>query len=132
MTASRLRRPPSAAHCGCASACRRWGLSCSFWPPHARGFRRFAAPVGGAIRALGRPGGAHGVHTRSHVFLALPARLDDAGNLAAHRVFAQLVATEAELAEHAARTAGKRATVAETGGVGVARQLLQLEPRREA
>src|SRR5205823_5624556 len=27
--------------------------------PHARGCRRFAAPKGGAMRALGRPGGAH-------------------------------------------------------------------------
>src|SRR5207247_3424925 len=62
----------------------------------------------------------------------LPARLDDAGNLAAHRIFAKLVAAQTELAENAARTTGQRAAVAKPRRVGVARQLLQLEARGEA
>src|SRR5512132_2470065 len=62
----------------------------------------------------------------------LPARLDDAGDLAAHRVFAQFVAAEPELAEKAARTAGDRAPVAQPRRIRVARQLLQLQARGEA
>src|SRR5690242_12673357 len=62
-----------------------------------------------------------------------PAGLDDAGNFAAHRELAQLVAAEAELAIHAARPAGERAAVADARRVGVARELLdrkaRLEPR---
>src|SRR5437773_4624454 len=61
-----------------------------------------------------------------------PARLDDAGDLAAHRVFAQLVAAETELAEYAARAARQCAAVAQTCRVRVARQLLKLEPRGKA
>src|SRR5438270_5994664 len=62
----------------------------------------------------------------------LPAGLDDAGDLAAHREFAQLVAAEAELAEHPTRTARDRAAVAHAGRVRVARQLLNLLARGEA
>src|SRR5689334_10019045 len=62
----------------------------------------------------------------------LPARLGDARDLPAHRVFPQLVATEAELAEHAARATGDRAPVAQPGRICVARQRLKLESRREA
>src|SRR5205085_8071855 len=62
----------------------------------------------------------------------LPAGLDDAGNLAAHRELAQLVAAEAELAEHAARTARDGAAVAHSRGIRVARQLLNFLARSEA
>src|SRR6476661_2823481 len=40
------------------------------------------------------------------IYGLLPARLDHAGDLAAHRDLADLVAREAELAERAARAAG--------------------------
>src|SRR3954462_11501190 len=60
------------------------------------------------------------------IVVLLPARLDHAGNLAAHRDLADLVAREAELAERAARAAGHGAAVAQAHGRGVARQLLQL------
>src|SRR4029453_12764754 len=53
----------------------------------------------------------------------LPACLDDAP---------QLVAAEAELAEIAARAAGNRTSVAQTRRIGIARQLLHLEPGRHA
>src|SRR5689334_11610979 len=56
----------------------------------------------------------------------LPARLDHAGDLAAHRDLADLVAREAELAERATRPAGDRAAVAQPHGGGVARHGLQL------
>src|SRR5512144_2073930 len=59
----------------------------------------------------------------------LPARLDDAGDFTLHRVLAQLVAAEPELAEVAAGPSRDRATVAQAGRVGVARQPLQREPR---
>src|SRR5881392_663743 len=62
----------------------------------------------------------------------LPARLDDAGNLVAHRIFAKLVAAQTELAENAARTTRQRAAIAKPRRIGVARQLLQLEARCEA
>src|SRR5437763_10600960 len=50
--------------------------------PHARGFRRFAAPPGGVIRALGRPGGANGVsdetaHVQMHGRRMWIARMKD-------------------------------------------------------
>src|SRR6185503_9861133 len=61
-----------------------------------------------------------------------PARLDDAGDLPAHRVLAQLVAAQAEFAVVAARTTGQRAAVAQPRLVGVPRQLLQLHARRVA
>src|SRR5512138_2176192 len=57
--------------------------------------------------------------------LRLPARLREAGDLAAHREFAQLVATQTELAEHPARAAGDGAPVALARRAGVARQLLE-------
>src|SRR6185312_11161935 len=59
-----------------------------------------------------------------------PARLDDAGHLAAQRELAQLVAPQAELLVDAPRAARQRAAVAQPGRRGVARQLLQLDPRR--
>src|SRR5437868_1622055 len=59
----------------------------------------------------------------------LPARLDHAGDLAAHRDLADLVAREAELAERAARAARHRAAVAQPHGRGVARQRLELGAR---
>ena len=39
--------------------------------PHACGWRRCAAPKGGAIRALGRPGGAHAAHSRGFTLIEL-------------------------------------------------------------
>src|SRR5260221_4258601 len=54
----------------------------------------------------------------------LPARLDEARNLAAQRDFAQLVAPKTELAKHPARPAGEPATVAQAHGRGVPGQLL--------
>src|SRR5688572_29583405 len=59
----------------------------------------------------------------------LPACLDHAGHFAAQRELAQLVARETELAEHAARPSGQRATVAQAHRRGIARQLLQLLAR---
>src|SRR5688572_26540030 len=59
----------------------------------------------------------------------LPARLDHAGDLAAHRDLADLVACEPELAERAAGTARDRAAVAQAHGRGVAGQRLQLRAR---
>src|SRR5215207_2634137 len=56
----------------------------------------------------------------------LPARLDHAGDLAAHRDLADLVAREAELAEGAARAAGHGAAVAKAHGGRVARHRLDL------
>src|SRR5689334_12234740 len=61
-----------------------------------------------------------------------PAGLDDAGDLPAHRVLAQLVAAQAELAVIAARASRQGATVAQARLVGVARQRLQLQARSEA
>src|SRR5438045_7001199 len=63
------------------------------------------------------------------IWLSLPARLDDAGHLALERQVAQLVATQPEHAVDATRTARQGAAIAQTHGRGVARQLLQLEPR---
>src|SRR5689334_19270557 len=60
----------------------------------------------------------------------LPTGLDDAGHFALEREVAQLVAPEAELAVHAARTSGQRAAVADAHRRCVARQLLQLGARR--
>src|SRR5467141_5344826 len=60
----------------------------------------------------------------------LPTCLDHAGHFAAQRQVAQLVATEAELAVHAARPAGQRAAVAQAHRRGVARQPLQLAAGR--
>src|SRR5688572_23458754 len=59
----------------------------------------------------------------------LPAGLDHAGHLALEREVAQLVASEAELAVHAARPAGERTAVAQAHRRRVARQLLQLDAR---
>src|SRR6187399_1323718 len=59
----------------------------------------------------------------------LPARLDHAGDLAAHRDLADLVAREAELAERAARAAGDGAAIAQAHGRRIARQGLQLRAR---
>src|SRR5256885_390505 len=59
----------------------------------------------------------------------LPARLDEARNLAAQRNFAQLVAPEPELAKHSAWPPGQPATVAKAHGRGVPRQLLLLLAR---
>src|SRR5918993_5313267 len=56
----------------------------------------------------------------------LPARLDHAGDLAAHRDLANLVAREAELAESAARAARDRAAVAQAHGRSVAGHRLDL------
>src|SRR5512147_2925819 len=61
--------------------------------------------------------------------VSLPARLRHPGHLAAERDLAQLVARQAELPEHAARTAGELAAVAQAHGRGVARQLLQRRAR---
>src|SRR5512142_770244 len=60
----------------------------------------------------------------------LPARLDEARDVALERQLADLVAAEAELAERAARAPRHLAAVAQPRRVGVARQLLQLETRR--
>src|SRR3954467_3280690 len=59
----------------------------------------------------------------------LPARLDHAGDLAAHRDLADLVAREAEFAERAARAARHGATVAQAHGRSVAGQRLELRAR---
>src|SRR5918992_2002898 len=59
----------------------------------------------------------------------LPTRLDHARHLAAQGEIAQLVARQAELAEHAARPAGEGTAVAQAHRRGVARQLLQLVAR---
>src|SRR5262245_17799123 len=61
--------------------------------------------------------------------ISLPARLDHAGHLALEREIAQLVASQSELAVHAARPAGEGAAVADAHRGGVARQLLQLVAR---
>src|ERR1700693_5387818 len=61
--------------------------------------------------------------------LLLPARLDYAGDFPAQRDFAQLVAAEAELAEHAARAPGQPAAVAQSNRRGIARQALHLLAR---
>src|SRR6478735_9031855 len=56
----------------------------------------------------------------------LPARLDHAGDLAAHRDLADLVAREAELAERATRAAGDGAAVAQPDRGRVAGHRLDL------
>src|SRR6266852_6662153 len=61
----------------------------------------------------------------------LPARLDHAGNLAGRGEFAQRDARELEFAVDAARTSGQLAAVADARRRRIARQLGQLEPRRE-
>src|SRR6266446_4553436 len=61
--------------------------------------------------------------------LLLPAGLDHAGYLAPHRDLTQLVATEPELAEHAARSPRDATTVAQAHRRSVARQLLEFRPR---
>src|SRR5258706_4125866 len=104
MSASARWPSPRAAHCGCASACRRSNQSCSYL-------------------CLTLP--------HSTLALRLPARLDDARDLAAHRNLAQLVASEPELAVHAARSAGEPAPVAQPRRARVAGQLLQLASRRQ-
>src|SRR5690606_29653542 len=60
------------------------------------------------------------------IALLLPGSLAKAGDVATHGGFAQLVAAKAELAVHATRAAGQRATVALAAGRRIARQLLQL------
>src|ERR1700682_2043978 len=62
---------------------------------------------------------------------SLPAGLDHAGNLAAHRDFAQLVAPQPELAVDAARASSQPAAVAKPRRARVPRQLLQLVPGRQ-
>src|SRR4249920_3360062 len=62
----------------------------------------------------------------------LPARLDDAGDLAAQGNVTQLVAPQAEFAERAARPAGEGATIAQPYRAGVAWQLLKPQPGRIA
>src|SRR5206468_4895577 len=62
-------------------------------------------------------------------FSSSPACLDDAGNLAAHGDVAELVASEAEFAKHAARPPGELAAVAQAGGTRIPGQLLELAPR---
>src|SRR5262249_27445904 len=57
------------------------------------------------------------------------ARLDQPWDLATQRDLAQLVAREAELAEHPARPASELAAVAKAHRRGVPRQLLQLLAR---
>src|SRR5690606_9257888 len=56
----------------------------------------------------------------------LPACLAQAGNIATHGGFAQLVAAEAELAVHATRTTAQGAAGDLARGRRVARKLLQL------
>src|SRR6185503_6695753 len=63
---------------------------------------------------------------------SLPARLDHAGDLAAHRQLAQLDAAEAEFLVDAARAPGERTAVAQPHRRRVARQPLQLGARRIA
>src|SRR5688572_1226062 len=65
----------------------------------------------------------------SPAYRRLPARLDDARDLAAHGDLAQLVAREAELAKSAARTSRQGTAVPHPDRRRIARQLLQLEPR---
>src|SRR6185503_4767409 len=60
----RCPRRGSNSHLGAA---RRCSLD-----PHACGLRRCAAPGGGAIRTLGRPGGAHWTPTLAACAAALP------------------------------------------------------------
>src|SRR3989304_625360 len=60
---------------------------------------------------------------------SLPARLDHARNLAAHRKLAQFDPPQGELAVHAPRASGQRAAVAQPHRRSVARQLLQLGAR---
>src|SRR5690606_13665595 len=55
----------------------------------------------------------------------LPAGLGHARHFTTHSHFTQLVASQTELAENAARATGDHAAVALTGRVGIARQLLQ-------
>src|SRR5689334_13778085 len=60
------------------------------------------------------------------MFSLLPARLDHAGDLAAHRDLADLVAREAEFAECAAGTSRDGAAVAQPHGGCIAGHRLQL------
>src|SRR6185369_11353853 len=60
----------------------------------------------------------------------LPAGLDDAGNVALERELADLAAPQPELAERATRAPRDAAAIAQPRRVGVARQLLQLQPGR--
>src|SRR5690606_11662689 len=62
---------------------------------------------------------------------ALPARLRQARNLAAHRRRAQLVPAEAEAAIEAARASGDRAATAQPHRARIARQLPQTYLRSE-
>src|SRR5258705_3695366 len=63
------------------------------------------------------------------IYGLLPARLDHAGDLAAHRDLADLVASEAELAERAAGAAGHCTAVAQAHRRSVARHRLDLGAR---
>src|SRR5271169_7204037 len=109
MTASAPSPSRRAARCGYASACQRSDQSCS---------------------CVTSP--AWSLPCLSWMRLRLPARLDHAGNFPAHRDVAQLVATKAELAENAARTAGELASIAQPRRARIARQLLQLAPRHQS
>src|SRR5579859_5360232 len=61
--------------------------------------------------------------------LLLPACFGHAGNFATHGDFAQLVAAEAELAEHPPGPPGQSAAVAQAHGARIARQPAQLVAR---
>src|SRR5512139_4324136 len=63
--------------------------------------------------------------THTHIVYPLPASLDDARDFAPHRIFTQLPARQAKLAEHTTRTPGQLATVALTHWARVTRQFLQ-------
>src|SRR5512139_1729751 len=70
--------------------------------------------------------------THTHIVYPLPACLDDARDLAPHRIFTQLTARQAKLAEHATRTPRQLAAVALTHRARIARQFLQRLVRRSA
>src|SRR3546814_2678295 len=63
------------------------------------------------------------------MFFLLPAGLGDAGDFPLHRHFTQFVAGPPKLAEDAARTTRDGAAIALARGVGIARKLLQLQPK---
>src|SRR5690349_8849823 len=90
------------------------GIVTSAWPTSCAFLMRVSMSAIGSCMLIASPS---------------PARLDDAGYLAAQRQLAQLVAAEAELAIDAARTPGQRAAVADTHRRRIARQLLQLVTR---
>src|SRR6185503_15230374 len=102
-------------------------------PPTIAAFPGFAnigagiTPTAAALKVCRRIGS--GGFVRPAPAWVLPTGLAQAGHVATHGGFAQLVAAEVELGVHGARTAGQRATGALAGRAGVARQLLQLALR---